>query len=253
MVQAGVVDQDVACWVRTLGRPDVEVDVGVSRPDSAPTRLLGPPPLFKAPDDSVEAARALAQWHAGRPPQRVVALCRSGGAWVSAARLWRPGRDETDEVVVTGLGAVDVAEVVRELLGRAAPAQFHGINTETAVLDPVVAAWAADPGIDLVTELVGVGLSVPQARVVEAVADAGTGRAVISAAQFSIDGPARAPLAVMVADTVMGRVVISNTTGPDGRQWLTLLPGTDAAIAAAVTELLETLSSGTEWGSYERT
>jgi ESX secretion-associated protein EspG len=250
--QAGVVDADVACWVGALGRPDVEIDLVIARPDSFAERLLGPPPLFQAPDDCVEAAEALADWHAQRPPQRVVALCRRDGAWVAAARLWRAGQDDSDDVVVTPLGAGAIGEVVRELLGRARPAGFHGINSEAAALDTVLGAWQADPNIDVVSQLARMGLSVPQARLVEAVADKGTTRAVISAAQYSIDGAVRAPMAVTVADTVVGRVVVGNTVGPDGRRWTALLPGADSAIDSAVAELLESLPSGRDWDSHER-
>ena len=252
LCRAGVVGPDVREWVETLGRPDVEVDVVVSRPDRAPTRLLGPPPLFEAPPDWIEAARALAEWHGRRPPQRVVALCRRDGTWVSAARLWRAGDDDIDDVVVSPLGGADVGVAVREVLGQAQPAQFGGINSETARLGPVLSAWQTNPSISVVDELVRVGLSGPQARVVEAVCDAGAARATISAAEFSIDGPVWAPLALTVADTMLGRVVVSYTVGPDGRLWTTLLPGSGTAIDGAVTELLEGLPCGRGWGTHQR-
>lgn len=180
-------------------------------------------------------------------------LCRRDNAWVAAARLWRPGQDTSDEVVVTPLGGTEIAHVVVDTIGPADPAQFHGINSEAAVLNTVLSAWQANPAIDIIAGLVEVGLSVPQARLVEAVADRGTTRAVIGAAEFSISGPARAPMAVTVADTLIGRVVVSNSVGPDGRQWTTLLPGADHAIHTAVVELLETLPSGRGWATHQRT
>ncbi|MCV7007899.1 MULTISPECIES: ESX secretion-associated protein EspG [Mycobacteriaceae] len=251
--QGGEVDPSVASWVRALGRPDVEIDVTITRPEIRPERLEGPPAVFTAPEDAIEAAEALARWYAQRPPQRVVTLCRRDNAWVAAARLWRPGQDTSDEVVVTPLGGTEIAHVVVDTIGPADPAQFHGINSEAAVLNTVLSAWQANPAIDIIAGLVEVGLSVPQARLVEAVADRGTTRAVIGAAEFSISGPARAPMAVTVADTLIGRVVVSNSVGPDGRQWTTLLPGADHAIHTAVVELLETLPSGRGWATHQRT
>lgn len=90
--QGGEVDPSVASWVRALGRPDVEIDVTITRPEIRPERLEGPPAVFTAPEDAIEAAEALARWYAQRPPQRVVTLCRRDNAWVAAARLWRPAK-----------------------------------------------------------------------------------------------------------------------------------------------------------------
>lgn len=254
VITDGAVDPDVASWVAALGRPDLEVDVIVSRPEEQSDRLLGPPAPFVAPDDPIEAAAVLAQWYAERPPQRVVTLCRRDGVWVGAARLWRPGQDSSDDIVVSPLGSAPVGDAVVEVLGTAQPAPFHGINSEAAALNSALTAWQANPaGHDLVAEFVAAGLTVPQARLVEAVADRGTTRTVVSAAQFSISGKELASTAVTVADTILGRVVVSNVIGPDGRQWTTLLPGTDAAIVRAVLELLESLPCGRDWATHQRT
>ena len=86
-------------------------------------------------------------------------------------------------------------------------------STATAALNAVLTPGKPiRSAIDLVADLVGVGLTVPQARLVEAVADRGATRAVVSAAQFSIDGKELASAAVTVADTILGRVVISNSS-----------------------------------------
>jgi hypothetical protein len=253
VIADGRIDPDVASWVAVLGRPDLEVDVSVSRPEEQSARLLGPPPLFVAPDDPIEAAEALAQWYADRPPQRVAALCRRDGTWVGAARLWRPGQDSSDDIVISPLGSAQISEAVIDVLGAAAPAHFHGINSEAAALNSALSAWQANPaGHDLIADLVGIGVTVPQARLVEAVADRGTTRAVVSAAQFSIDGKELASTAVTVVDTVLGRAVVSNVVGPDGRQWTTLLPGTEDAITRAVLELLGSLPCGRDWATHQR-
>lgn len=253
IVTDGAVDPDVASWIAALGRPDLEVDVIVSRPEEHSDHLLGPPPMFVAPADPIEAATALAQWYAERPPQRVVALCRRDALWVGAARMWRPGRDSSDDIVVSPLGSAAIGEAVVDVLGPVQSAHFHGINCEAPALNAALGAWQANPiGHDLITDLVAVGLTVPQARLVEAVADHGTTRAVVSAAEFSINGRDLASSAVTVADTLMGRVVVSNTVGADGRQWTTLLPGSDGAVAHAVLELLESLPCGRNWASHQR-
>jgi hypothetical protein len=167
--------------------------------------------------------------------------------------MWRAGEDAIDDVVVSALGDISVGQRVHEVLGPGEAADFRGINIEATVLAPVVAQWQATPDVDVVTELSRVGLTVPQARIVQAVGDATTTRATVSAAQFSVDGPAWAPLPVMIADTIVGRVVLSTSTGPDGRQWMTLLPGTEHAVNMAVGELLDRLPSGAGWATHVRT
>ena len=161
VIEDGTVDPDVASWVAALGRPELEIDVIASRPEEHSDQLLGPPPMFVAPDDASEAAAALARWYAERPPQRVVALCRRDGVWVGAARLWRPGDDGCDDIVISPLGSAPISEAIVEVLGPAQSARFHGINSEAAVLNSALTAWQANPvGHDLVADLVGVGLTV---------------------------------------------------------------------------------------------
>ena len=109
----GVIDPEIADWVTTLGRADIEVDIAVTRPTGSPTELVGPPAAFVPPP--IGAADALCEWNTARAPQRVVALCRRHGQWVAAARLWQPGHD-TDEVVLTPIGPVGIELVVRELV-----------------------------------------------------------------------------------------------------------------------------------------
>ncbi|WP_301149889.1 ESX secretion-associated protein EspG [Mycobacterium simiae] len=248
----GALDGDVAEWILTLGRPDIEVDVVVTRPQTDPTTPAGPVTPFEAPQDAIEAADALARWNATWAPQRALALCRRDNSWIAAARLWHTGAEGLDEVVVSALGPVSPPEVVCAVLGNVAPAQFHGINVEAAVIEPVINDWLAGRGSDIVAMLTAIGLSVPQALIVEAIGDATTTRAVLTAAQFSLDGPQWAALGISVADTRLGRVVITNALGPDGRQWTTVLPGSDAAVAGAVTELLDSLPTTTGWMTHQR-
>lgn len=252
LCSGGALDADVADWILTLGRPDIEVDVVVTRPQADPATPAGPVTPFQPPPEAIEAAEALARWNATRAPQRALALCRRANSWIAAARLWHTGAEGLDEVVVSALGPVSPPEVVCAVLGNMAPAQFHGINVEAAVIEPVINDWLAGRGSDIVAMLTAIGLSVPQALIVEAIGDATTTRAVLTAAQFSLDGPQWAALGISVADTRLGRVVITNALGPDGRQWTTMLPGSDAAVAAAVTELLDSLPTTTGWMTHQR-
>jgi hypothetical protein len=231
-----VVDSDVAEWIGVLSRPDIEVDVVVSRPQTDATSEIGPPPLFSAPDDPYEAAEALADWHRHRPPQRAVALCRRDDTWVAVARLWRAGEDALDDIVVTPLGAAPIGTVVTQVLGAGEPAQFHAINIETDALRPILNDWQENPHRDVVSTLVRAGVSVPQARIIRGAVDASATQAALAAAQFTIDGPQRASLALSIADTLNGRVLISNSIAPDGFQWTTLLPGSVTAIETAVVD-----------------
>lgn len=249
--QSGSLDTDVAELVHTLGRPDIEVDIVVSRPESAPGTPAGPVTPFEPPTDPLECAEALAQWNSQRS-QRAVALCRRDGNWAAAARLWRTGANVHDEVVVSALAQAPTAATVGHILGNTEPARFHGINIEAAALEPAVNDWLTGRHPDIVGRLTSVGLSVPQARIIEAIGDAGTTRAVMTAAQFTLDGPCWASLGITVADTSLGRVVITNALGPDGRQWTTVLPGSADAVRTAVDELLESLPCGHDWMNHQR-
>lgn len=250
--RGGVLDPDVADWLLTLGRPDVELDIMVSRPDGSSDRLVGPPKVFAAPQDSVEAAEALNRWHAQQPPQRAVALCRRGSWWVAAARMWHGGDDPIDEVVVSPLGQTSPAGAVNDIVGPATAAQFHGINIESAVLESIISDWQSRPDTDVVAPLVEAGLTVPQARVVAAVGDSTATRAVVAAVQYSVDGASPPVGGISVVDTLLGRVVISTCEGPDGRAWTMLFPGTVQRVATGVEELLERLPSGRSWATHQR-
>jgi hypothetical protein len=257
---AGVLDPDVGDWVMTLGRPDLEVDVTISAPSANNGRLVGPPPAFVAPDNPVQAHEVLARWRAPQPVQRAAALCRRDGWWVGAARVWHVGVDnesgcsaeELDEIVVSPLGQISLSSAVYDLLGSAAAAQFDGVSIETDVLDSIVMHWQYHPDLNVVTMLVEAGMTVEQARMVEVVGDATTARAMVSAIEHRAEGPRLAAQAMMVADTMLGRVLVSASAGPDGRLWTMLTPGTRQRTAAALGDLLESLPCGADWHTHQR-
>lgn len=250
--RGGVLDANVADWLLTLGRPDIELDIMVSRPDGPSDRLVGPPNVFEAPQDSVEAAEALSRWHAQQLPGRAVALCRRANGWVAAARMWRGGQNPLDEVVVSPLGHTSPAGVVNDILGPSPAAQFPGINIESAVLEPIITGWQTHRHTDVVTALVEAGLTVPQARIVAAAGDASATRAVVTAMEYCIDGASPPVAGISVIDTLAGRVVISTCAGPDGRGWTMLFPGTVQRVATGIEELLARLPSGADWSTHQR-
>jgi hypothetical protein len=138
-------------------------------------------------------------------------------------------------------------------MGEEPAAEFEGINIEAQRLEEVLAGWQADPtGSDIFGELLNLGLTARQARVVVAVCDTGAVRASIGAAQYSVDGPAVAAVGATVVDSLMGRVVISSSTGDDQQRWTMLFPGTPARVARALSDVLHELPSGAGWQHHER-
>jgi hypothetical protein len=257
--QGRTLDPDVAQWLLTLGRCDVEVSIMVTRPTERADRLVGPPELFRPPADPLKeplvVAEALRSWRAHQPADRAAVLCRRDGRWVLAARVWQGGDEPIDEVTVSPLdGDTTMTEAVVDILGEELPADFEGINIEAQRLETVLSNWQADPrGHDVIGELIGLGLTARQARVVVAVCDVGAVRASIGAVQYSLDGPSCAATGAMVVDTLMGRVVISSTsTGEDQQRWTMVFPGTAARIGRAVSDVLQELPSGTGWQHHQR-
>jgi hypothetical protein len=278
-----VVDSDVADWVMVLGRPDIEVSLRITVPALVSERLLGPPPVFAttadlsairtSADAAIQAYEELLAWLKQQPPQRIATLCRRDGFWVSAARIWHPAdegtentgqADETqpqsgevdeelDEIVVTPLGHKPIGAAVLELLGAAEPAEFRGLSANSAVLGSIVNQWQHDPATNLVAQLVNeLEISAEQARIIEAVGDRSSARAAISACEYHFDGARSAQKAVLVADTIYGRVLVSNDAGFDDQLWTMLTPGSEQGIEAALDALLSSLPCGQEWPHYHR-
>jgi hypothetical protein len=257
----GVLDPDVADWVMTLGRPDIELNVAINVPEADGDRLVGPPPVFTAPEDPVQAYAALTEWAARRPVQRAAALCRRDGWWVGAARMWHVGFvddddvavEELDEIVVSALGQTSsISQAVQDLLGAIDPAHMQGFSIEADVLDSIVTHWQAHPDVNVVAMLADAGLSAEQARMIEVVGDSTTARATITALEHHVEGAAIGVRALMVADTLLGRVLVSSNSGPDGQVWTMVTSGTEQRIAAAINDLLESLPSGPDWSTHQR-
>ena len=194
--QGRTLDPDVQEWLLTLGRCDIEVSIMVTRPAERAERLSGPPEIFRPPADPLKeplaAAEALRAWRAHQPADRTAVLCRRAGQWVVAARVWQDGEEPIDEVTVSPLeGDTTMTQAVADILGEELPAEFEGINIEAERLQTVLSNWQADPqGHDVIGELLKLGLTARQARMVVAVSDVGAVRASIGAVQYSLDGPA---------------------------------------------------------------
>jgi hypothetical protein len=120
-------------------------------------------------------------------------------------------------------------------------------------LETVLSNWQADTqSYDVIGELLKLGLTARQARVVVAVSDTGAVRATIGATQYSLDGPEFAATGAVVIDSLMGRVVISSTASDDQQRWTTLFPGTPARVGRAVSDVLQELPSGSDWERHQR-
>lgn len=256
-------DTDVAQWLMTLGRCDIELSIIVTRPTERCDRLRGPSPIFHAPDQplttaqALEAAETLRAWRTHQDADRSAVLCRRDGQWVAAMRVWQggyePDKEPIDEVSISPLETgTTVVEAVEAILGEETPAEFEGINIESTRLDSVLREWQEDPeAIDLTGELLRLGLTTRQARAVSAVCDQGATRAAMSAVQYSLDGPEFAAAGAMVVDTLLGRIVVSSTGSADQR-WTMLFPGTRARIARAVSDAFQELPSGAAWEHHTR-
>lgn len=256
--QDRTLDPDVQEWLLTLGRCDIDVSLMVTRPAERAQRLTGPPEMFQSSADPLKeplaAAADLRTWRAHQAADRTAALCRRDGKWVLAARVWQTGEEPIDEVTVCPLeGDTTVFDAVSDLLGDELPAEFEGINIEADRLEAVTSSWQADPqGYDVIGELLKIGLTSRQARVVVASCDAGAVRASIGATQYSLDGPSFAATGAMVVDSLMGRVVISSSAGEDEQRWMMLFPGTPARVQRAVSDVLQELPSGGAWENHQR-
>jgi hypothetical protein len=261
-------DPDVEQWVHILARPDIRVDIEVDVPSKVSAQLLGPAPIFTPSFDlatiqqsgtaAVAAYEELQQWRAQQPAQRVATLCRRDGIWVAATRLWQSGseytgieRDEVDEIVVSLVGDRPIGTTVAELLGKAAAAQFRGLSIQASVLNDIVVQWQRDPDTNIVAILVDHGLTVEQARIVEAFADRSAVRATVTAMQLRPGRNEWAQRTMTVADTVYGRVVRSES-GSGEQMWTLIAPGTEHHISVALNEVLESLPSGRNWAEYTK-
>lgn len=277
--------EDLKKRMEILGLPDLQVTVRIDHPKFRSDHLAGPPPAFDPGVDPekhpIEAYEALMRWNAEqRGTQRVAVLCRRGGEWVTAVRLWQIGKDTTasgasdaefggddsdipiqmhaevqteiDEIVVSFLGAADIAESVNQVIGDHEPAQFDGINVPAGLLEPILGRWQQNPAMDLIAALRDAGLNMPQARVIEAAADASATQITVTATEFSLGGEEYAPRVVTVIDSLIGRLMQSQSVSPDGLVWSTLMPATSQRIGQAVRHMCTELPSGEEWESHRR-
>lgn len=273
---------DLRKWMGVLGLPDLQVTVGINRPKFRSDRLLGPPPAFDPGVDPekqpIEAYEALMRWNAEqRGTQRVAVLCRRGGEWVSAARLWQVGahsstsehaeteddgtmpvdienesQEELDEIVVSGLGNIDIADAVNQVVGEQQPAQFDTINVPAGLLEPILGRWQHYPNMDLIAALRDAGLNMPQAQVVQAAADASATQITVSATEFTLGGEDFSPRVVTIIDCLAGRLMQRQSVSPDGLVWSSLVPANPSRIAEAVHNMCAELPSAEDWESHRR-
>ena len=227
LVQAGAVlagedpevHPQIRAWLETLGAPDVVLGAMIER---------------RPPTGDCQHLR--------------VAIARRGAMTVAAAR-------HADEVTVENLGAVPS---VRALLARllplcgpdTTPADFDAVMVPTAdLLDGLTQAVRGEhtPKVALGR----LGLSAEQQRIVTAAADHPLMEMSLAVIRHDTTGEQVGLAAVAVTDTAEGRVVTGPVRSESGQWWTMIAPGTLAAGAAAVTNLLATVGLS-DWYGHHR-
>ena len=157
----------------TLGRCDVDVSIRVSRPDERSERLTGPLNFrsrrrIRSKSLSPPRKRYAHGAHTNLPiAQRFSVAATANGLSQRVGSGDEPPRRSNYQPLE---GDTTVFEAVNDLLGDELPAEFEGINIEAERLESVLGSWQADPqGYDVIGELLKLGLTARQARVVVAV------------------------------------------------------------------------------------
>lgn len=228
LVQAGAiltgdhreVHPQIRQWLDTLGAPDLALGAMIERRDPA----------------------------GGAPRHLRVAIARRAAMTVAATR-------HADDVTIETLGAVPN---LRALLARllplcgppTAPADFDTIMVPTPdLLDGLASVVRGDhtPKVALAR----LGLSAAQQRVLTAAADHPLMEMSLGVIRHDTSGDHVGIAAVAVTDTVEGRVVTGPVRSDSGQWWTRIAPGTLAAGAAALTNLLGTVGVS-DWYGHDR-
>jgi hypothetical protein len=228
LVTAGVIDDDgrvdeaVRDWMAVVGRPQREVMVVIRRPKA----LDG----FVRADD--EAPAPLVE-------ERTMSICQRERWLAMIAR-------SDNEVVLAPLGEVAYAEdqaalicdTVLHAFSAGQPAAISGFNVPS---DAIEKALTDNIGVDRPVQaaaLSRLGLSPDQVAVMSAASRLDeSAMAVVSIVDHGIK-PRIHPDVISVIDSDLGRVTISNTTGPDGTRWTSVWPTTHDALRHDLANLL---------------
>lgn len=207
-------------WLDTLGAPDVVLGAMIERRNPA----------------------------GGNPQHLRIAIARRAAMTVAATR-------HAEDVTVENVGAVPN---MRALLARllplcgpqATPADFDTIMVPTSdFLDGLTAAVRGEhtPKVALGR----LGLTAAQQRVITAAADHPLMEMSLAVIRHDSTGDQVGIAAVAITDTVEGRVVTGPVRSESGEWWTRIAPGTLAAGAAALTNLLGTVGLS-DWYGHDR-
>ncbi len=227
LVAAGVIDEDgrvddaVRDWMAVIGRPQREVMVVIRRPK----------PLDGRKPNGDDAA-ALVQ-------ERTMSICQRERWLAMIAR-------SDDEVVIAPLGEATQADTQVELICDAvlhafsdgSPAAIAGINVPSAALEQALTGNIGKDHHVIASALARLGLSPDQVAVLSAATRMDeSAMAVVAVIEHGIKQKVH-PDVLTVADTELGRITISYTTGPDGTRWTSIWPTSPVALRTDLANLL---------------
>ncbi|KAA0093701.1 ESX secretion-associated protein EspG, partial [Mycolicibacterium sp. P1-18] len=214
---AGTVDEMVRDWFTVLGRPDREVVLSIRRP-------------------------ALRSDSAARVTEERVMVISQHRRWMAMA-----ARDGNEMVVGPVGESDDAAERVEMMcqtlilaLGEAEPADIEGANVLADMVQAVMDNAAPHGPAAISAGLARLGLA---PATVEAMAATQQLDSSAMAVMTILDHGRTlhaVPRVLTVADTDLGRLTFSTSTGADGKKWLSIWPGTVAGIHDDMVELLST-------------
>lgn len=215
---AGTVDEMVRDWFTVLGRPDREVVLTVRRP---------------APHSGNPAARVT--------EERVMVICQHRRWMAMAAR-------DGDDMTVAPVGESDDAgervqmmcQTLIPALGDATPADIEGANVLADMVQATMENAAPHGPAAITAALARLGL--PPATVEAMAATQQLDNSAMAVVTILDHGRTlhAVPRVLTIADTDLGRLTFSASTGADGKKWLSIWPGTAAGIHDDLVELLST-------------
>jgi hypothetical protein len=218
----GRVDESVRDWMAVVGRPQREVMVVIRRPK--------PLDGFTVADGEESVAVV---------EERTMSICQRERWLAMIAR-------SDNEVVLAPLGEIAYADDQAELIcdtvlhafSAGQPAAISGFNVPS---DAIERALIDNAGADRPVQaaaLSRLGLSPDQVAVMAAASRLDeSAMAVVSIIDHGIKARIH-PDVISVIDSELGRVTISNTTGPDGTRWTSVWPTSPDALRQDLANLL---------------
>jgi ESX secretion-associated protein EspG len=151
-----------------------------------------------------------------------------------------------DEVVIAPLGEAALADAQVELISDAvlhafsdsSPAAIAGVNVPSAALEQALTENIGKDRHVIATALARLGFSPDQVAILSAATRMDeSAMAVVAVIEHGIKKTVH-PDVLTVADTELGRITISYTTGPDGTRWTSIWPTTAIGLRQDLANLL---------------